>query len=169
MPHAVLLRLHVSKEEPLIARERVIEIDARIAADGSVMAQPDEAQIEDMCRQIATMDVQAVAVMLLHSYLAPALEDSVASSIAARLPKLLVSRSAQVWPEIREYERAVAVCLNAQIHPLMDRYLAQLSDILAATQPPPTLLLGTSSAAASACAARASGRSKHCCQDRHPA
>jgi N-methylhydantoinase A len=136
---------HVSKEEPLIARERVIEIDARIAADGSVMAQPDEAQIEDMCRQIATMDVQAVAVMLLHSYLAPALEDSVASSIAARLPKLLVSRSAQVWPEIREYERAVAVCLNAQIHPLMDRYLAQLSDILAATQPPPTLLLSTSS------------------------
>ncbi|MBM3573368.1 MAG: hydantoinase/oxoprolinase family protein, partial [Alphaproteobacteria bacterium] len=62
----------------------------------------------------------------------PSLELEVADALAARLPGVLVSRSSQVWPEIREYERALVAALNAYIHPLLENYYATLTRRMAA-------------------------------------
>ena len=45
--------------------------------------------------------------------------------LSARLPGVHFVASSDIWPEIREYERALVAVLNAQITPLMDGYLAR--------------------------------------------
>ncbi|WP_321573453.1 hydantoinase/oxoprolinase family protein, partial [Geminicoccus flavidas] len=43
-------------------------------------------------------------------------------------PDLPVTCSAEIWPEVREFERAVVACINAEVHPLMGAYLAKLGE-----------------------------------------
>ena len=116
-----------AKEEPLVPRDLVFEIGARSAFDGKVLARPDPAEIAALAETLKARGVAAVAIMLLNSYADPRLETEVADALAARLPGVLVSRSSQVWPEIREYERALVATLNAYIHPLLEGYYATLT------------------------------------------
>ncbi len=120
--------LHAGKEEPLVPRNLSFEIAARGRADGSAALEPTDAEIAALAERIAAAGVSAVAVMLLNSYADPALERRVADGLGARLPGVLVSCSAEVWPEIREYERALVATLNAYIHPLLDRYYTTLRE-----------------------------------------
>lgn len=114
------------RDEPLVPRGRVFEVGARISAVGTVTADPTDEELDALCGRIAGTGVGAVAVMLLNAYVAPDAERAFADRIAARLPEVLVTRSAGIWPESREYERAVVACLNAQVHPLMQGYLSQM-------------------------------------------
>ncbi len=118
--------LSVGKEEPLVARDLVFELQARVRADGSVEAEPSDAEIARLAGELKLHGVDAVAVMLLNSYLHPTLERQTAARMRALLPGILVTESAQIWPEIREYERALVATLNAYIHPLVDSYLDRL-------------------------------------------
>ncbi len=120
--------LHAEKEEPLVPRDLSFEIAARGRADGSAALEPTEEALADLAHRIKATDVSAVAVMLLNSYANPALERRVADGLRALLPGVLVSCSAEVWPEIREYERALVATLNAYIHPLLEQYYTTLSD-----------------------------------------
>lgn len=116
----------VGREAPLIPREAVFEIAARGLSDGSVMtaAEPDE--IAEVARSIADAEYDAVAVMLLNSYRDPALEAEVAGQLARALPGVPVTPSAAIWPEMREYERALVTCMNSYVHPLMETYFKRL-------------------------------------------
>ena len=114
------------KEAPIVPRDRVFEVPARMAADGRVLQEATEEEIDSLCAELSGARVDAVAIMLLNSYIDPRLEDDLAHRISQRLPAMLVTRSAAIWPEMREYERAVIACLNAQIDPLMSDYLARL-------------------------------------------
>ncbi|MCC7048294.1 MAG: hydantoinase/oxoprolinase family protein [Alphaproteobacteria bacterium] len=120
--------LHAAKEEPLVPRDLVFEVAARGRPDGSAAVEPSDQALADLARAIAATGVSAVAVMLLNSYANPALERRVAQSLRAHLPGILVSCSADVWPEIREYERALVATLNAYIHPLLERYYTTLRE-----------------------------------------
>lgn len=134
-----------TKSTPLVMRDHVLEIGARLDSGGRIAASPTAMEIEEICARIRALGVEAVAIMLLHSYLNPKLEDMLATAIQERLPDLLVTRSARVWPEIREYERSVVACLNAQIHPMMDRYLSGLSTHLDASASKAMLMIASSS------------------------
>ena len=68
-------------------------------------------------------DVEAVAVMLLFSFLNPAHELRVGELLAEELPGVELSLSCQVVPEFREYVRASTTALNAALLPLMGAYL----------------------------------------------
>jgi N-methylhydantoinase A len=74
------------------------------------------------------LGVGAAAIMLVNSYVDPTLEKELEAAIHKRLPGLLITCSSQIWPEIREFERAVVACINAQVHPLMESYLGVLSE-----------------------------------------
>lgn len=117
---------HLGKEQAVVPRDLIFEIDARIAADGSVLARPDDAAIDALCREIGASRAGAVAIMLLNSYVDPTLEIELGQAIAKHLPELPVTCSAEIWPEVREFERAVVACINAEVHPLMGAYLARL-------------------------------------------
>ncbi|CAO3427567.1 hydantoinase/oxoprolinase family protein [Azospirillum endophyticum] len=128
MPNSYDLR--AVKEEALVSRDLVFEIDARTDVAGSPMNEPTDGDLDELAGRLQASGVSAVAVTLLHSYLHPELERKVVSGLQARLPDMLVSGSAQVWPEIREYERSLVGVLNAFIHPLLDSYLKRLRDRL---------------------------------------
>jgi N-methylhydantoinase A len=123
---------HLTKEEPLVPRDLAFEVPARIMADGTVRMRPAPADYDRLAADLRKAGVATVAVMLLHSYLHPALEAEVAAELSARLPGVAVSASAAVWPEMREYERALVAVLNGFIAPLMQRYFTLLEERLVA-------------------------------------
>jgi N-methylhydantoinase A len=116
----------VPRERPLVPRRLMFEVAARIRADGTIERRPAEAELEALAARIRAAKVQAVAVMLLNAYRHPALEAEVAQALAARLPGIGVTASAAIWPEVREYERALVAGLNASIQPLMTSYFDRL-------------------------------------------
>lgn len=129
MPNSV--DFHLTKEEPLVPRDLALEIPARLRVDGTVLMRPTPADYDAVAARLRDAGVATVAVMLLHSYLHPELEAEVAAELSARLPGVPVSASAAVWPEMREYERALVAVLNGFIAPLMGRYFARLEERLA--------------------------------------
>jgi N-methylhydantoinase A len=120
------------REIPLVPRDFVFEIDARIAADGAILARPDPAGYDGLAVALRRAEVEAVAVMLLNSYRHPTLEVEVAEALGKRLDGVPVTPSAAVWPELREYERSLLACLNAYVHPMLDSYFEKLTNRLAA-------------------------------------
>jgi N-methylhydantoinase A len=78
--------------------------------------------------------IESVAICLLHSYRDPSEEIALAESLARHFH---VSRSSEVSPEFREYERASTTAINAYVAPRMQRYLERL----AAESPHPVMVM----------------------------
>lgn len=110
----------------LIPRDRRLGVRERMRADGAVETSLDEAALPALLERIAALDAECVAVTLLNSHANPAHERLVAARIAAALPDLPVSISADVSPEIREYERTSTTVLNALLVPVVRAYLDRL-------------------------------------------
>ncbi len=118
----------------LVPRALRIEIPERVAADGRVLKPLDEAAVAAAARHLVEAEgVEAIAVAFLHSYHAPAHEKRAGEIIRALFPALPVSLSAEVAPEIREFERTSTACANAYVQPLMARYLDRVQASLTAT------------------------------------
>ena len=115
------------RDEPLIPRDRVLEVGARSSATGAVISRPDKIELDSLAEQIQALGVRSVAVTLINSYLDAQLEDEVSNELAKRLPTITITPSTRVWPEIREYERAMLAVMNAYIHPLLDAYYDSLA------------------------------------------
>ena len=116
------------RSEPLVSRDRVLEISARNTVDGEVIDEPSTREFDDLAEAIRLTNVKSDAVTLINSYVDPTLELVVAAEIAKRLPDVHVTPSTRVWPEIREYERAMLAVMNAYIHPLLDSYYRRLEE-----------------------------------------
>jgi len=125
---------HATREEPFLPRERVLEIDARFNRDGESTRWPDAEEITRTAQQIATLEVDAVVLMLINGYLQPEREAALAAALQEALrastSQLEVLSAAQIWPEIREYERSVVASLNAYIQPLMRSYFQRLAQLV---------------------------------------
>jgi N-methylhydantoinase A len=115
---------------PLVARERIVEVAERAMADGSVRRPLTEQAIEGAVAAVAAGEVEAVAVCLLFSFLAPDHERRLGMALAKALPDLAVSLSCEVQPEFREYERCSTTLLNAYLQPVVARYLGRLGERL---------------------------------------
>lgn len=122
---------HASKEEPLVPRHRIIEIGARLLANGTTTQLPDDTALEAVAAQLNTLDVDAAALVLINGYTNPSVEKELAQKISEKTHGLSITSAAAIWPEIREYERTLIACLNAYIQPLMQRYFEGLKTGLA--------------------------------------
>ncbi|MEV4582135.1 hydantoinase/oxoprolinase family protein [Nonomuraea jabiensis] len=118
--------LYAGKEEPLVPRNLIVEISARLGPRGEPVAEPDAAELDRVAARLRATGADAAAVVILHGYTDPAFEEGVAAGLRERLPLLPVTASATVWPEVREYERALVACMNAYIQPLMRDYFTRL-------------------------------------------
>ena len=119
---------HARKEEPLVPRDRIFEINARFDPQGHLVRQPDEITLAALASEIAAARLDAVALVTINGYANPQQEDRIARSLQEHLPNTAVTSAAHIWPEIREYERTLVACLNAYIQPLMQGYFARLED-----------------------------------------
>ncbi|WP_455197542.1 hydantoinase/oxoprolinase family protein [Kaarinaea lacus] len=109
---------------PPVARELCLEAGGRISASGELLDPLTEADLEQIKNQLELLKPQAVAINFLFSYLDDQYEKKLASVID---DNVFVSRSSEVLPEIKEYERGIASWLNAAIGPIMQGYLQRLA------------------------------------------
>ncbi len=131
IPRAANLFNWVKPKRPVQARH-IWEVPGRVRLDGSEARPLDEAAVGPVADAIREAGLQAVAVVLLHSYANPAHERRVGELLRAALPGIEIALSVDVLPVFREYERTVATTLNAAVQPVVGGYIAQLSDGLAA-------------------------------------
>ena len=124
-----LFDLRQKKPAPLVPRDRRLEINERIAADGTVIKALESADLDRLVSELKALEVDAVAVCLLFAFVEPTHEIRIGKAIAAALPNAHVSLSHQVLPLYREYERTATTVVNAAAQPVMAAYLA---DVLAA-------------------------------------
>ncbi|WLS10213.1 hydantoinase/oxoprolinase family protein (plasmid) [Shinella sumterensis] len=117
---------HASKEEPLVPRLRILEIDARLSASGAVSKAADDAELDRVAAELKALGVDAAALVLINGYTTPSVEIDMAQKLSTKAGGLSITSAAAIWPEIREYERTLVACLNAYIQPLMQRYFAGL-------------------------------------------
>jgi N-methylhydantoinase A len=123
-----LYTLQPQPQLPPVPRDFCVEVDARTGADGQRVSEFSAGDRDRLLELVRTLQPEAVAINLLFSFI----DDSDERAIESWLPdELFVSRSSQVLPEYREYERGIATWLNAWIGPLVAGYLERLNTALA--------------------------------------
>jgi N-methylhydantoinase A len=122
--------LFFSKHAPLVKRSSRFEVNERLLADGRVYKKLDEDGVRALARSLKERDIEAVAILLLHSYRNPAHEIRVKELVKQEIPDAFVSASHELSQEYREFERASTVVANAYVGPRVAEYLAQLEQHL---------------------------------------
>jgi hypothetical protein len=118
--------LFVERPRPLVARDDRLTVRERIDYHGNVLIPLDDASVANVCEELRERDVAAVAICLLHSYANDAHERRLAHAVASALPRARVTRSSQVDPQYREYERFSTTVVNAALAPIVEAYLERL-------------------------------------------
>ncbi|ODT18387.1 MAG: hypothetical protein ABS54_16400 [Hyphomicrobium sp. SCN 65-11] len=126
-----LFDLRIKYPPPLVPRRLRIEVDERVRYDGSIEQPLDEAGVIAAAKKFRELGVEAVAICFLHAYANPAPEERAAEILREAAPEITVSTSADVFPNMREFERWTTTTLNAFTQPMFDRYVKRLEDGLA--------------------------------------
>lgn len=121
-----LYDLNLPIPQPLVALERRCEVDERLDATGELVKPLEDAELERLLDEIRDLEVEAVAVCLLHAYVNDTHEKTIAEAIRQRFPDMAVSISSGIAREIREYERMSTTVANAYVQPLVAQYLRNL-------------------------------------------
>ncbi|QIG98361.1 MULTISPECIES: hydantoinase/oxoprolinase family protein [unclassified Bradyrhizobium] len=118
--------LRTPPPEPLVPRERRFGVRERLKADGSAAVALDAAALGEVIAEVKRSGANSVAVCFLHAYLNPTHELAAVERLARELPDVSVSRSSDVLPQIKEYERVSTTIVNAYVEPTVRRYLTNL-------------------------------------------
>jgi len=114
------------KQSPLVPRSMRFEVDERMLADGSVLRSIDEVQLSQTIAQLVLLKPEVVVVCLLHSYANSIHEKRVRDAVKSALPMCPVVISAEVVPELREFERLSTTVINGYLLPSVESYLHRL-------------------------------------------
>ncbi|TFL10215.1 hydantoinase/oxoprolinase family protein [Pusillimonas caeni] len=120
---ADLYDLFFDSPAPLVPRRLRREVAERIRFDGSVLHPLSDEEVEAVVDSIATEDIEAVAVCLIHGYINADHEDRLVQALSKKAPHLFVSASSRVNPEMYEYERTSTTVMNAMIGPRCKHYV----------------------------------------------
>ena len=123
--------LFFNKHQPLVRRSLRFEVAERLRADGSVHKPLDEAAVRELAKELKGQNVEAVAVLLLHSYRNPEHEQRVKKILQEEIPGAFVCASHELSQEYREFERVSTAVANAYVGPRVSEYLGQLETHLA--------------------------------------
>jgi N-methylhydantoinase A len=119
--------LHARPAPVLVPRHLRHGVAGRMRADGTEHAPLDEQAVVKAARSLADGNgVEALAIAFLHSYANLAHEIRARELVREVFPDLLITLSAEVAPEIGEYERTSTACVNAYVQPVVHGYLGQL-------------------------------------------
>ena len=126
-----LYDIRKTRPQPLVPREDCHTVRGRLDPAGHEVTPLDEAGLRRIAERLRADHIEAVAICLLHAYANPEHERRARAILAAELPGIPVCISTDILAEFREYERASTVVLNAYLLPVMERYLASLTELLA--------------------------------------
>jgi len=122
--------LNIVLPTPLIERKDRFTVPERLNARGEVLVTFDDHAASAVIDQIVEGCYEAVAVGFMHSYRNAMHEHRFREMLLERLDGVAVSISAEVSPQMREFERFNTVCANAYVQPLMASYLLRLEQEL---------------------------------------
>ncbi|MFN6951019.1 MAG: hydantoinase/oxoprolinase family protein [Albidovulum sp.] len=120
------------KPKPLVPRRHRLEVDERMAADGSVIVPLNEADVIAAGRELVEAGIEAVAIAFINSYRNASHEQRAEAILRDAFPGLLVTGSCAVLPEMKEYERTSTTVVNAYLLAAMRQYLQRLQEGLKA-------------------------------------
>jgi len=124
------LSLFGGRPAPLIPKERVFPIRERLLADGKVDTPLDEETIAGSVKQFAELGVEGVVIAFLHSYRNNIHEKQAEAAVKRLRPDLPVYCSSDIWPVMREYERASTSVVSGYVQPRVSRYLTAFQERL---------------------------------------
>ncbi len=127
--------------EPLIPRNRRVEVAGRISSRGLETEKLDFDEVKKKLRTLAESGVRAIAVCLINSYANSAHEEKIRSLVKELYPSLLVCISTEITKEYNEYERTSTVVLNSLLLHIMNRYLGVLEEKVVSLGFPGRLML----------------------------
>jgi N-methylhydantoinase A len=119
--------LHFTPAVPPVDPRLTFEVRERVDAAGTPIVELTTTAIDDVVARVVAAAPTGVAVCLLHSYARPDHEQAVVAALRVALPDTPVVCSSDVWPEMREYERAMTTVVSALVAPVLSRYLTALA------------------------------------------
>ena len=115
---------HIIKPDMLY--ERVVEVDERVRADGTVERELDLDAVRGELERAKADGIDAVAVVLMHAYRYSDHERRVAA-LARELGFPQVSASHEVSPLIKLVGRGDTTVVDSYLSPILRRYVAQVA------------------------------------------
>jgi N-methylhydantoinase A len=115
-----------NKSDPLAPLELTIEADERIGAKGDVVRALDEHDLKKKLTALKKRGIEALTVSLINSFANGAHEEQVRSVAAKVMPRVPISISSEVIPEMQEYERAITTVANSYVRPVVADYIRKL-------------------------------------------
>ena len=132
-----LFDLAIKRPEPIF--ERVVEIDERVDAQGTILKAPDPERVREQLTEFKAAGVQSLAICLLHSFAQPAHEQLV-EQLARETGFSEISTSSRLSPLIKIVSRGDTTTVDAYLNPILRQYVQTLRTSL----PGSTLRLMTS-------------------------
>ena len=128
----------------LVPRHCRLEVGERIDAQGEVVTGLEAADVDELIESIRQLDVEAIAVCLLFSFLNDVHEAEIGARLRLAFPDKPVFLSSEVLPEIREFERLSTTAVCAYVGPILTSYLRRLETALAELGFPDLYVMGSS-------------------------
>ncbi len=114
--------------EPDLLYANVIEVEERLAANGDVLKELTEQEIQRIVGEISP-DSESLAIALLHSYRNPVHEKKLGAALKNEgFP--FVSLSQELTPSIKILPRAQTTLVNAYLSPIIQHYLKSIQSKL---------------------------------------
>ena len=116
----------VERPAPLVPADRRFGISERTLHTGEIQTKIEPDDVESLASELATMELDAIAICFLFAYVNPQNERIVAKHLAQL--DIPISCSHEVLPEYREYARFSTTVANAYIRPTLERHLSTLAN-----------------------------------------
>ncbi len=118
-------------KKPLLAPlELTVGARERIAADGSVVRDLDEAALRETLANCMPKDIEALTICFINAYINGEHERQAREIAQEFFPSLPISISSEVVPEMQEYERTETTVVNSYVRPEVARYVNNLQSAL---------------------------------------
>lgn len=112
--------------DPLVPRPLRREVRERIAFDGQVLDPLAEEDVLAAIEFLRGHRVEAIAICFLNSFTNPVHELRTKALVETHWPDVFVCTSAEILPELLEFERTSTTVANAYVGPIISRYLTDL-------------------------------------------
>ncbi|HEX6339408.1 MAG TPA: hydantoinase B/oxoprolinase family protein [Jiangellaceae bacterium] len=111
---------------PDLLYERVIEVDERITAEGTVVRPPDLSALRPGLQAAYDEGIRAVAIVCLHSHLYPDHERMI-GTLAEEIGFPQISLSGEASPLMKLIPRGDTTVVDAYLSPILRRYVDQVA------------------------------------------
>jgi N-methylhydantoinase A len=116
---------------PVVDRDLRLEVGERTMADGTIREEINSDEVKEIARTLLARGAEALAIVFINAYANPANELKALAAAREVWPNENIECSAQILPEIREFERTSTTALNAYLQPVVGSYLGKLNQALA--------------------------------------